>query len=122
MSVAHNNAGAKYRQSREANTAHGIFLHAHHSNITKPAASCAACRGKQAELGDSAVMAASRKRSHDADLKSLQFFFAPACRSGTDTHTAHGADRTSAQNFTGKRSSALGKVSGAGIKYDVAYP
>ncbi len=67
-------------------------------------------------------MAATRKGTDDADLKSLQFFFAPARRSRTDTHTAHGADRTLAQNFAGEGGSALGKVSSAGIKNDVAHP
>src|ERR1700679_2903809 len=67
-------------------------------------------------------MAATRKGADDAELKSLQFFFAPAHRSKTDTHTAHGADGTLAQNSAGKGGSALGKVSSAGIKNDVAHP
>src|SRR5580692_4336647 len=66
-------------------------------------------------------MAATRKGADDADLKALQFFFAPAPRSGTDTHTAHGADGTLAQNFAGKGGNVLGKVSSAGIKNDVAH-
>jgi hypothetical protein len=66
-------------------------------------------------------MAATRKGADDADLQSSQFFFAPAHRSGTDTHAAHGADGTLAQNFTGKGGSAIGKVSSAGIKNDVAH-
>src|ERR1700689_776505 len=67
-------------------------------------------------------MAATRKGTDDTDFKSLQFFFAPALRPGTDTHTAHRADGTLAQNFAGKGSRALGKVSSAGIKNDVAHP
>ena len=33
-------------------------------------------------------------RTDDAEFKSFQFFFAPAHRSRTDTHTAHGAGGT----------------------------
>ena len=54
----------------------------------------AASSVKQAKLGDSGVVAATRKGTHDAELKPLQFFFAPASRSRTDTHTAHRADGT----------------------------
>jgi hypothetical protein len=67
-------------------------------------------------------MAATRKGTDDADLKSLQLFFAPAHRSRTDTHTAHGTDWTLAQNSARKDSSALGKVHSVGIKNDVAHP
>ncbi len=67
-------------------------------------------------------MAATRKGTDDSDLKSLQFFFAPAHRSRTDTHTAHGADGTLVQNSAGKGGNALGKVRSAGIKNDVAHP
>ncbi len=101
---------------------HGVFLHAHHSRITKPAASCASCRREQAKLSDTGVMAAARKGADDTDLKSLQFFFAPAHRSRTDTHAAYGADRTLAQNFAGEGGSVLGKVSSAGIENDVPHP
>src|SRR5580692_1895088 len=66
-------------------------------------------------------MAAMRKGTDNTELKSFQFFFAPAPRSGTDTHTAHGADGTLAQNFAGKGGNVLGKVSSAGIKNDVAH-
>src|ERR1035437_3086245 len=59
-------------------------------------------------------MAATRKGTDDADLKSLQFFFAPAHRSRTDTRTAHDADGTLAQNSACKGGSALGKVRSAG--------
>ncbi len=121
MSVADNDAGAKYGEAGKTDVTHGVFLHAHYSRITKPAASCASCRGKQAKLGDSGVVAATRKGTDDADLKSLQFFFAPAHRSRTDTHTAYGADGTLAQNSAGKIGSALGKVGSAGIMNDVAY-
>jgi hypothetical protein len=76
----------------------------------------------QAKLGDSAIMAATRKGADDSDLKSFQFFFAPAHRSRTDAHTAYGADRTLAQNFAGNGGSALGKVRCAGINNDVAHP
>src|ERR1035438_6141615 len=92
MSVADNDAGAKDGEAGKTDIAHGVFLHAHDSRITYPTARCASCRGKQAELGDSGAMAATRKGADDADLKPFQFFFAPAPRSGTDTHTAHGAD------------------------------
>ena len=94
MRVTDNYAWAKDGEADKADITHGVFLHAHDSRITNPAASCAPCRGKQAKLGDSGVMAATRKGADDADLKSLQFFFAPARRSRTDTHTAHGADWT----------------------------
>ncbi len=67
-------------------------------------------------------MAATRKGTDDAELKLFQFFFAPAHRSGPNTHTAHGAGGTLAYNFAGKGGSALGKVSSAGIKNDVAHP
>src|ERR1700722_17019478 len=122
MSVADNDAGAKYGEAGKTDVTHGVFLHAHYSRIAKPAASCAPCRREQAKLGDSGVMAATRKCTDDAQLKSLQFFFAPTHRSRTDTHTAHGADGTLAHNSTGKGGSALGKVSSAGIKNDIAYP
>jgi hypothetical protein len=39
-------------------------------------------------------MATTRKGADDVGFKSLQLFFAPAHRSRTDTHTAHGADGT----------------------------
>ena len=122
MSVANNDAGAIYGEAEKTDIAHSVFLHAHYSRIAKPAASCASCRGKQAKLRDSGVMAATRKGTDDADLKSLQFFFAPPRRSRTDTHTAHGADGTFAQNSAGKDGSALGKVRSAGIKNNVAHP
>src|SRR3984893_6665327 len=122
MSVADNDAGAKYREAGKTDITNGVLLHAHYSRIAKPAASCASCRRKQAKLGDSGVMATARKGTDDAELKSLQFFFAPASRSRTDTHTAHGADGTLVQNFAGKGGSALGKVRSAGIKNDVAHP
>jgi len=67
-------------------------------------------------------MATTRKGADDANLKLFQFFFAPAHRTRTDTHTAHGADGTLAQNFANKGGRALGKVRGAGIKNDVAHP
>jgi hypothetical protein len=67
-------------------------------------------------------MAATRKSTDDAEFKSSHFFFTPAPRSRTDTHTAHGAGWTLAQNFAGKGGSALGKVSSPGIKNDVAHP
>src|SRR3954467_9586895 len=66
-------------------------------------------------------MAATRKRTHDAEFKLFQVFFAPAPRSRTDTHTTHGARGTLAQNFAGKGRSALGKISSAGFKDDVAH-
>jgi hypothetical protein len=79
-------------------------------------------RGEQAKLGNAGVAAATRKCTHHADFKSLQFFFAPAHRSGADTHTAHGTDEALAQNFSGKDSGAFSKVRSAGIKNDVANP
>ena len=66
-------------------------------------------------------MAATRKCTDDAHLKSLQVFFAPAPRARTDTHTAYGADGTLAQDFAAECSSPLGKVGSAGIKDDVAH-
>src|SRR5260370_42669510 len=98
MSVADNDAGAKYGEAGKTDITRGVFLHAHYSHITKPAASSASCRRKEAKLGDSGVMAATRKGTDDANLKSLKSFFPPAHRSRTDTHTAHGADGTLAQN------------------------
>jgi hypothetical protein len=92
VSVADNDDGAKDGQAGETDIAHSVFFHAHDSRITNPAARCAPCRRKQAKLGDSGVMAATRKGTDDAEFKLLQFFFAPAHRSRTDTHTAHGAD------------------------------
>src|ERR1700733_328626 len=94
MSVADNDAGAKYGEAGKTDVAHGVFLHAHSSRIAKPAASCASRRRKQAKLGDSGVMAAPRKGADDTNFKSFPFFFVPARRSSTDTHTAHGADGT----------------------------
>ena len=94
MSVAKNDAGAKYGEAAKTDITYGVFLHAHDSGIAKPAASCASCRRKQAKLGNSGIMAATRKGTDDAQLKSFQFFFAPAHRSRTDTHTAHGANGT----------------------------
>jgi hypothetical protein len=66
-------------------------------------------------------MAATHKCTDDAEFKSFPFFFAPAHRSRTDTHTAHGANGTLTQNLAGKGGSALGKVSSASIKNDVAH-
>jgi hypothetical protein len=122
MSVADNDAGAKDGEAGKTEMTHGVFLHAHDSRIPKPAASRTSCRRKQAKLGDSGVMATTRKRADDAELKSLQLSFAPAPRSRTDTHTAHGADGNLGQNFADKSGRVLGKVSSAGIKNDVAHP
>ncbi len=94
MSVADNDAGAKYGEAGKTDITHGVFLHAHYARIAKPAACCASCRRKQAKLDDSGVMAATRKGTDDAHLKPLQFFLAPAHRSRTDTHTAHGTGGT----------------------------
>jgi len=38
-------------------------------------------------------MAAARKCTDHAEFKPLQFLLAPVHRSGTDTGTAHGAER-----------------------------
>ncbi len=122
MSVADNDARAKYGEAGETDIAHGVFLHAHYSRIAKPAPSCASRSREQAKLGDFGVMTATRKGADDADLKSLQFSFAPVHRSRTDANTAHGADGTLVQNFAGNCCSVLGKVRGAGIENDVAHP
>src|ERR1700761_1727640 len=122
MRVAHNDAGAKYGEAGETDTTHGVFLHAHDSRIAKPAASCASRGGEQAKLSDSGVVAATRKGTDNADLKPLQFFFAPAPRSRTDTDTAHGADGALTQNFAGKGGRARSKVQSAGVQNDVAHP
>ena len=94
MSVAYDDAGAKDGEASKTDVAHRVLLHAHYADISKPAASSAPDRGKQAELGDSGVVAATRKGPDDADLKPLQFFFAPARRSRTETDTTDGADGT----------------------------
>src|ERR1700761_8123821 len=107
MSVADNDAGAKDGEAGKTDATYGVFLHAHYADIAKPAAGCASYRRKQAKLGDPGVMAATRKGTDDAELKSPQFFFAPAHRSRTSTHTAHPANRTLGQDFAGKGSNAL---------------
>ncbi len=122
MSVPDNDAGTKDGEAGKTDFAHGVFLHTHDAGLAKPAAGCASCCRKQAKLGDSGVMAATCKSTDDAEFKSLQFFFAPAHRARTDTHTAHRADRALTQNFACNGSSALGKVSSAGIKNDDAHP
>jgi hypothetical protein len=122
MSVADNDAGAKNGEAGKTDITHGVFLHAHDSRIAKTAAGCASYRRKQAKLGDSGAMAATRKGADNTNLKPLQFLFAPAHGSRTDANAAHGTDETLAQNFAGKGGSALGKVSSAGIKNYVAYP
>jgi len=94
MSVADDDAGAKYGEAGKTDITESVFLHAHYSHITKPAASCAPYRRQQAKLGDSRVMAATRKGPDNAEFKSFQFLLAPARRSRTDTHTADGADGT----------------------------
>src|SRR6266567_5587312 len=66
-------------------------------------------------------MAATSKGTNHAQFKPLQFFFAPVHRSGTDPHTAHGARGTSAQSFSGKGGSLLGKVRSSGVKNHVAH-
>src|SRR5580692_3051603 len=43
MSVADNDAGAKYGEAGKTDVAQGVFLHAHDSRIAKPAASGASC-------------------------------------------------------------------------------
>ena len=68
MSVADNDAGAKYGEVGKADITHGVFFHAHYLRIAKPAASCASCRRKQAKLGDSGVMAAASKGTDDGEL------------------------------------------------------
>ena len=93
VSIADYDAGAKYSEAGKSNITNGVFFHAHDSHIAKPASSRASYRRKQAKLGNSGIMAAARKGTDNADLKSLQLFFAPTRRSRTDTHTAHGADR-----------------------------
>jgi hypothetical protein len=94
MHVADNDAGAKDGEAGKTDAAHGVFLHAHSTDITKPATGVASCSRKQAKLSDAGIMAAPRKSADDVEFKSLQLFFAPAHRSRTDTHTAHGADGT----------------------------
>ena len=94
MSVADNDARAKDGEAGKTDVAYGVFLHAHDADIAKSAAGRAAYRREQTKLGDAGVMAAARKATDDADFKSQQFFLAPAHRSGTDTHTAHGTDGT----------------------------
>jgi hypothetical protein len=121
MSVADNDAGTKNCQAGKTDAAHSIFLHAHYPDIAKPAAGCTSYRRKQAELGDSGVMATACKGTDNTEFESLQFFFAPAHRSRTDTDTAHGASGTLAQHFAGNGGSALSKVSGAGIKNNIAH-
>src|SRR6202042_2553303 len=115
-------AGAKDGEAGKADAAQGVFLHAHDAGIAKPAVGSASCCRKQAKLGDSGVVAATRKGTDDAEFQSFQFFFTPTHRSRTDTCTAHGAHGTLAQNFASKGRSALGKVSSACIKNDVAHP
>jgi hypothetical protein len=68
-------------------------------------------------------MTAPRKVAHNAEFKSFQLLFAPARRSSTDTHAAHGTGGTLAQNLAGNGGSALRKVSSACIKKnDVTRP
>lgn len=74
------------------------------------------------KLGDSGFATASREGADDAELESLQFIFAPAHRSRTDSDTADGTDGTLAENFTGNGGSALGKIRSTGVKYDVPHP
>jgi hypothetical protein len=121
MSVADNDAGTKDGKAGEADVAHGVFFHAHYTDIAEPATGCASYRGEQAKLGYSGIVAATRKSTNDTELKSFQFFFAPARRPGTDAHATHGTDGALAQNFAGESGSALGKVRGTGIKNDVAH-
>ena len=71
MSVADNDAGTKNCEAGKTDAARGIFLHAHYADIAKPAAGRTSYRGKQAELGNSRVMAATRKSADDAEFKSL---------------------------------------------------
>ncbi len=94
MSVAYNDAGAKDGEAGKTDIAHGVFLHSHYADISKPAASCASHRRKQAKLLDSGVVAAPRKCTNDAKFKSFQFLFGPARRTRADACAAHGADRT----------------------------
>ena len=54
--------------------------------------------------------------THDAKFESLQFFFAPAPRSGTNTYTANSACGAFAQDFLCKGGSTLGKFSSPCIK------
>src|SRR4051794_32528246 len=108
MNVADNDAGTKDGEAGKTDAAHGVFLHPHDANITKPASGGASYRRQQAELGDSGDMAAARKGADDADFETLQVVFTPAHRSGTDTGTAHGASRALAQHFAGKGGRALG--------------
>ena len=61
MRVADNDAGAKDGEAGEADVAHGVFLHAHDADIAKPAAGGASYRRQEAKVGDSGLMAATRK-------------------------------------------------------------
>jgi hypothetical protein len=122
MSVANDDAGAKNGEAGKTDVAYGVFLHPHDAGVAKPAAGRASCGRKQAKLGDPGIVAAARKGTDNAEFKPLQFFFAPAHRSGTDAHATHRADGTLGQNFAGDSSRALGKVNSAGIKNNVSYP
>jgi len=122
MRVANNDAGAKDGETGKTDFADGIFLHTHYPGISKHATGCASCRRKQAELCDSGLLTTTRKCTDDAKFKLLQLLFGPARRTRPYTYTAHGADGTLTQNFSGKGGSAIGKVSSAGIKNDVAHP
>jgi hypothetical protein len=94
MHFADYDAGAKDGEAGKTDAAHGVFLHAHYTDISKPATGVASYSRKQAKLSDAGIMATTRKGADDVGFKSLQLFFAPAHRSRTDTHTAHGADGT----------------------------
>src|SRR5271170_4832105 len=122
MSVADNDAGAKDGEARKTDFADSVFLHTHYADLSEGTAGCASYRRKQAKLRDSGVVAAPRKCTDDAKFKSFQFSFGPARRTRADTCATHGADGTLAHNFAGKGGSALGKISSAGIKNDVAHP
>src|SRR6202011_4088976 len=69
MSVADNDTGAKYGEAAKTDATHGVFLHAHYARITKPAASRASYSRKQAKLGDSGVVAATRKCTDHTEFK-----------------------------------------------------
>jgi hypothetical protein len=89
MSVADNDAGAKYGEAGKTDITHGVFFHARHSNIAKPAASVASYAESRQNWAIPAswqprAKAPTTPTSSRCNSSSLK-------RIDPDTHTSHGA-------------------------------
>jgi len=120
--VADDDAGAEDRKPREADRAHGVFLHAHDAHIFERARSRTAYGGQQRELRNAAIVTAARESADDANFDALEIVFAPLRRAFADADATHRADvALLCEHLSDERLDARGKLCGVRITHDVAH-